>query len=434
MNMNVNYRHTAQEIIKGAGTLMNIIMFERTDTGIRFTLSNPDAVDRRFFAAFENRDTSAVRGAVCDNGILDVTIEDNCRDEIYNEILRFSNYAGKHARNRSRTKAEAVRHPTQPAEEDVCSTETSDAMIPVHEAPEETQTAKYPLAVTDTGHVSVYTAGYFEEVAASAIMQDYELTDEQSAAVMRMIKKIAPDAARFANEKRLRGEFTFIPDIISAVIDTDADEGQRTFTSNVFASSDGNAHITVSYQQKDGNEAYNLIVSSVETNSRVTYSGTANGDVENKERIEENTDPPKEESDTLGEILCIIGRIVTALFIFVVLQTLFFSPKEGFSTTGTVQQQTETFQSQQQDESESQAPDEAMTHLNNALSPLLFAIGIILLCIGALRLALSQQTTDNTYDIKSASRPVCMGIFFLLIAIIYDDLLAQFASFLLTSS
>lgn len=427
MNMNVNYRHTAQEIIKGAGTLMNIIMFERTDTGIRFTLSNPDAVDQRFFAAFENRDTSAVRGAVCDNGILDVTIEDSCRDEIYNEILRFSNYAGKHARNRSRTKAEAVRHPTQPAEEDVCSTETSDAMMPVHEAPEETQTAKYPLAVTDTGHVSVYTAGYFEEVAASAIMQDYELTDEQSAAVMRMIKKIAPDAARFANEKRLRGEFTFIPDIISAVIDADADEGQRAFTSNVFASSDGNAHITVSYQQKDGNEAYNLIVSSVETNSRVTYSGTANGDVENEGRIEEDTDPPKDESDTSGILYSIAAIAITALFIFIVLQTIFSSLREGISTAGTVQQQTETFQSQQQtetfqsqqqDESESQALDEAMTHLKNALSPLLFSIGIISLGISALRLALSLQTTDNTYDIKSASRPICMGIFFLLIAAI----------------
>lgn len=244
--MKTDYKKTVLNIIRCSGGLDNIVAIRRHGTKISITVADMSVVTRRGLEK-----DPAINGITSwPEETLDIRIKESCIDGVYAELIK----------HREVTKTFTF----APSEEKGGGgLETQSAQPHCEPAPE-------------TGGAGTYTAGYFEDLAAAAIMQAPNLTYEERTAVIDVIKKFAPDAARFANEKHFSTKFAFVPDFIDTVLNASSPTGCLDFTGIAFDGESEDAHITVSRQVKDGSEAYNLLVTAREEGSSISYAGKIN--------------------------------------------------------------------------------------------------------------------------------------------------------------
>lgn len=135
-----------------------------------------------------------------------------------------------------------------------------------------------------------YTADYFIDIAEKAVNKMPILQIEKNT-VMGFVLMISEEAARFVNEKELDNDFEFVPGFVDAVTRPKEKDGETTISGNVFACADKKIYISVQYQRKGINEAYNLLMTDMGMDDGIRYIGKIRGFTNGSGQDTEDTAP-----------------------------------------------------------------------------------------------------------------------------------------------
>ena len=254
----MNFYNCAENILTGAGGYENIISFCHDGSEIRIKIKDEKKIERSILEkndmvkqiASLHSNMSYAEDTEWSTAALLLTLEPENAARIYNELCTLYKDGGA-----------CIDPDKEIAGSDSGSIRSGkDDDGDAHGTPSERK----------------YTAGYFINVAEKAA-EDLLLLHVDKNALMGFVLMIAEEAARFANEKGLDDEFTLAPEFVKAITDAKEKDGRMEISGNVFISADKSACISVQYQKNGNREAYNVLVTDIQSKDRVSYAGEING-------------------------------------------------------------------------------------------------------------------------------------------------------------
>ena len=237
----MNFYNCAENILTGAGGYENIISFCHDGSEIRIKIKDEKKIERSILEkndmvkqiASLHSNMSYAEDTEWSTAALLLTLEPENAARIYNELCTLYKDGGA-CIDPDKEIAGSDSGSIRSGKDDDCD---------AHGTPSERK----------------YTAGYFINVAEKAA-EDLLLLHVDKNALMGFVLMIAEEAARFANEKGLEEK-----------------DGRMEISGNVFISADKSACISVQYQKNGNREAYNVLVTDIESKDRVSYAGEING-------------------------------------------------------------------------------------------------------------------------------------------------------------
>lgn len=277
----MNFYNCAENILTGAGGYENIISFCHDGSEIRLKIKDEKKIERSILEkndmvkqiASLHSNMSYAEDTEWSTAALLLTLEPENAARIYNELCTIYKDGGA-----------CIDPDKEIAGSDSGSIRSGkDDDGDAHGTPSERK----------------YTAGYFINVAEKAA-EDLLLLHVDKNALMGFVLMIAEEAARFANEKRLDDEFTLAPEFVKAITDAKEKDGRMEINGNVFISVDKSACISVQYQKNGNREAYNVLVTDIESKDRVSYAGEINGPADGESLPDTDDGRPRKRRSVAG--------------------------------------------------------------------------------------------------------------------------------------
>ena len=293
-----------------------------------------------------------------------------------------------------------------------------------------------------------YTADYFMKATEKGL-SGLKLARMEKGVIKGFISTIAADAARFANEKGLDGEFEFQTEFADVILSSMRNGKQADINGTAFISMDKSARIIVQYQEGEKGEGYNIIVTDVEAEGTVTYAGKMNGsDNTRKMPVNDGRSDREEQAHDLENTTDSGIEDGTALYIIVLLiiiwaicMSIFSKPVQDVSThdqhtaqTPVVQdayEEKETEAKQEQsDTSAGDISEQRMKAIGSCISVISLTstfLGVIFVVAGIVR-AMVSHAEENGYERQRAVMITASGMALLMVRFIIPSVILPILS------